>query len=216
MKIAALVAFALSLTSFAADKPSDKPKTVPVQGQLAMETLDLDTITRIRDEGLNHSHVMEYASGLFDGVGARLTGSPDFAKAAAWSQDQLTRMGTSNVRTESWGDFGMGWEQMGTSLQMTVPGNAVFLAQATPWSPATPGEATAPVIAVPALEDEKDFDKWKAKLSGKIVLYGPAPKITPDLSTVIEHYDQAKLDHFRSYPIDGDQSDSHVSNDDSA
>jgi len=212
--ITATIVFALSLVAFASDKTAnktnDKPKTATVQGQPATETLDLDTITRIRDEGLNHSHVMEYASGLFDGIGARLTASPDFAKAAAWSQDQLTRMGASNARTESWGDFGMGWQQIGTSLQMTAPSNAVFLAQATPWSPATAGEVTAQVTAVPTLEDEKDFDKWKGKLTGKIVLYGPAPKINPDLSILIQHDDQGKLEHFRSFPIDGDQSESYV------
>ncbi|HZW91466.1 MAG TPA: M20/M25/M40 family metallo-hydrolase [Candidatus Eremiobacteraceae bacterium] len=175
-----------------------------------VETLDLDAIARIRDEGFNRSHIMEYATGLFDGVGPRLTGSPDFAKAAQWSLDQLRRMGASNAHLESWGDFGMGWQQIGTSVQMTAPSTATILAQATPWSPATAGEITAEVITVPTLKEEKDFDKWKGKLAGKIILYGDAPKINPDLSRPIEHYDQAKLDHFRSYPLDGDQNESHV------
>ncbi|HEX4425585.1 MAG TPA: M20/M25/M40 family metallo-hydrolase [Terriglobales bacterium] len=212
MKLIAAVIFALSLTTFAADKNKNDDKPKPVTTQPATETLDLDAITRIRDEGMNHSHVMDYASGLFDGVGARLTGSPDFAKAVAWTQDQLTRMGASNPRAESWGDFGMGWQQIGTSVQMTAPGTATFLAQATPWTPATAGEITAQVIAIPTLEEEKDFDKWKGKLSGKIILYGTAPKIDPDLSIAVEHDDQAKLDHFRSYPLDGNQADSYVFN----
>jgi carboxypeptidase Q len=215
MKIIAVAILAISLSAFAADKTNtksnEKPKAAPAQAQPATETLDFDTITRIRDEGMNHSHIMDYATGLFDGVGARLTGSPDFAKAAAWTQDQLTRMGAANARTESWGDFGMGWQQIATSLQMTAPGNATFLAQATPWSPATPGELTGQVVAVPTLEEEKDFDQWKGKLEGKIVLYGPAPKIDPDLPIAVTHDDQARLDHFRSYPLDGDQADSYYS-----
>jgi carboxypeptidase Q len=216
MKIIAVAILAISLSAFAADKTNnksnDKPKAAPVQAQPATETVDFDAITRIRDEGMNHSHIMDYATGLFDGVGARLTGSPDFAKATAWTQDQLTRMGAANARTESWGDFGMGWQQLGTSLQMTAPGNATFLAQATPWSPATAGEVTGQVVAVPSLEEEKDFDQWKGKLEGKIVLYGPAPKVDPDLPIAVTHDDQAKLDHFRSYPLDGDQTDSYYSN----
>ncbi|MGA7217029.1 MAG: M20/M25/M40 family metallo-hydrolase [Candidatus Sulfotelmatobacter sp.] len=211
MKIAAAVVFALCLSAFAAEKPKAEPSLAkPAPVRPAVETLDLETIARIRDEGFNHSHIMEYASGLFDGIGPRLTGSPDFARAEQWSLDQLRRMGASNVHPETWGDFGMGWQQTGTSLQMTIPSTATFLAQATPWSPATAGEVTAEVIAVPKLTDEKDFDKWKGKLAGKIVLYGDAPKINPDLSADIEHYDQAKLDHFRSYPLNGDQNDSHV------
>jgi carboxypeptidase Q len=206
MKTVAAI-FVLCLSAFAAEKPRAEP--TPIR-QPAVETLDLETIARIRDEGFNHSHIMEYASGLFDGIGPRLTGSPDFAKAEQWSLDQLRRMGASNVHAETWGDFGMGWQQTGASLQMTAPSTATFLAQATPWSPATAGEVTAEVIAVPKLTDEKDFQKWKGKLAGKVILYGEAEKNDPDLSVAQEHYDQAKLDHFRSYPLNGDQHDSHV------
>jgi hypothetical protein len=204
MKIAAAVLLALSLSAFAVEKQK------PAPAQPAAETLDLAAIARIRDEGLKHSHILEYASGLFDGIGARLTGSPDFIKAEQWSQDQFRRMGASNVHTESWGDFGMGWQQIGTSLEMTTPGPATFLAQSTPWSPATAGEVSAAVIAVPALKEEKDFDKWKGKLAGKIVLYGTPPKINPDQAFTVEHYDAAKLEHLGSYPLDGDQSDTFV------
>ena len=111
---------------------------------------------------------------MFDDIGPRLTGSPNLAKANAWTRDQLTAMGCSNARLESWGDFGMGWRQISTSVDMVTPDTAVFIAQATPWSPATHGSVTAEVIAVPALKEEKDLDAWKGKLAGKIVLYGKA------------------------------------------
>ena len=205
MKIA-VVLLATSLCAFA----WEKPKAASASVQPAAEALDLETIARIRDEGFNHSHILEYGSGLFDDIGPRLTGSPDFSKAEQWSMDQLKRMGATNVHTESWGDFGMGWRQIGTSLEMTSPSTATFLAQATPWSPATAGAVTAEVIAVPMLKEEKDFEQWKGKLAGKIILYGSAPKIDPNPPAPMEHYDQTKLDHFRSYPLDGDQNDSHV------
>jgi len=210
MKSVVAVVIAVSLCAFAADKDKEKSKAAPAPEQPAVETLDLETIARIRDEGINHSHIMEYASGLFDGVGSRLTGSPDFVKAQQWTIDQFRRMGASNVHAESWGEFGMGWQQIGTSVQMTAPGTATFLAQATPWSPATAGEVIGEVIAVPTLHDEKDFEAWKGKLAGKVILYGGAPKINPDPANLLEHYDQAKLDHFRSYPLDGDQKETYV------
>jgi hypothetical protein len=201
----AIAVLTMSLCALAAETPKAASAAQP-----EAENVDLATIARIRDEGHNHSHIMEYASGLFDGVGARLTGSPDFAKAEQWSLDQLRRMGASNVHAESWGEFGMGWRQIGTSLEMTEPSTATFLSQATPWSPATAGEVTAEAIAVPALHEEKDFDQWKDKLAGKIILYGEAPKINPDREVRVEHYDAAKLEHLRSYPLDGDQSESYV------
>ena len=48
---------------------------------------------RIRDEGINHSHVMEFASALMDGIGPRLTGSPNLQKANEWTRDTLTKIG---------------------------------------------------------------------------------------------------------------------------
>jgi carboxypeptidase Q len=206
MKFPISLLLAVSLSAFAAEKPA----AAPASAQPAIETLDLAAIARIRDEGLNHSHIMEYASGLFDDIGPRLTGSPEFGRATQWSVDQLRRMGATDARTESWGDFGMGWEQIGTSVLMTAPSTATILAQATPWSPATSGEATAEVVAVPTFESEKDFDKWKGKLAGKIVLYGDAPKINPDPSNPLEHYDAARLEHLAGYPLDGNQRETHT------
>ncbi len=171
--------------------------------QPAAETLDLTTIARIRDEGLTRSHVMEYASGLFDGVGARLTGSPEFERGAQWCITQLKTAGVTDAHTESWGDFGMAWTQIGTSLLLTAPSNATLLAQATPWSPPTKGEVTASVILVPELHSEADFAAWKGKLAGKVILYGDPPKIDPDVKPALATTDKAALDRLMAYPLDG-------------
>ena len=48
---------------------------------------------RIREEGINHSHVMEYASALDDDIGPRLTGSANLKHANEWTRDQFTAMG---------------------------------------------------------------------------------------------------------------------------
>ena len=165
---------------------------------------------RIREEGFNHSHIMEYASALFDDIGPRLTGSPNLAKANAWTRDQLTAMGCSNAHLESWGDFGMGWRQMSTSVDMVTPDTAVFIGQATPWSPPTQGSVTAEVIAVPQLKEEKDFEAWKGKLAGKIILYGKAPAIHPDPAPLLDHYDENKLTQIYQYPLDGNMEEQHV------
>jgi carboxypeptidase Q len=178
--------------------------------QPATESLDLGMYARIREEGLTHSQVMEYAGALFDDIGPRLTGSPNLAKANAWTRDQLTAMGLANAHLESWGDFGMGWRQISTSVDMVTPDTAVFIAQATPWSPATQGSVTADVIAVPDLKEDKDLDAWKGKLAGKIVLYRKSPQINPNPGPLLEHYDENKLMRIFQYPLDGDMSEQHV------
>ena len=185
-----------------------------LETQPAVENLDLDMYARIRGEGLDHSHIMEYAGGLFDGIGPRLTGSPNMAKANAWTRDQLLAMGCTNAHLESWGDFGMGWRQISTSVDMATPDTAVLIAQATPWSPPTAGAITADVIAVPLLNDEKDVDKWKGKLTGKIILFGKPPAINPDPEPQLQHYDDKKLQQIYDYPLDGNMQEQHVQPDD--
>ncbi len=181
-----------------------------VEAQPATESLDLAMYARIREEGLERSRIMEYASALFDDIGPRLTGSPNLAKANAWTRDQLTAMGCANAHLESWGDFGMGWRQNSTSVNMVTPDTAVFIAQATPWSPATHGPVIANVIAVPSLKEEKDLEAWKGKLAGKVILYGDPPRIHPDPEPLLEHYDESKLLQIYRYPLDGDMEEQHV------
>jgi carboxypeptidase Q len=181
-----------------------------VETQPATESVDLGAYARIREEGFNHSQIMEYASALFDDIGPRLTGSPNLAKANAWTRDQLAAMGCVNAHLESWGDFGMGWRQISTSVDMVTPDTAVFIAQATPWSPATHGSVTAAVIAVPALKEEKDFDAWKGKLAGKIILYGKPPEVNPDPAPLLQRYDENKLSQIYQYPLDGNMEEQHV------
>jgi len=171
----------LSLSSHAA-LAADKPAEVPAweQPQPAVEKIDLTMYTRIREEGLQHSHIMEYASALADDIGPRLTGSPNLAKANAWTRDQLTAMGCVNAHLDDWGEFGMGWQQLNTWVRMTSPDTAVFNAQATPWSPSTNGPVSGPAVWV-NIQDEKDFDQYKGKLAGKIVFLGEMrPVPVPD------------------------------------
>ena len=158
-----------------------------------LETLDLDMYSHIRDEGFNHSHVMDYAGVLFDDIGPRLTGSPAMARANEWTRQQLATMGCTDAHTELWGDFGMAWTQQSASLALVKPSASVFLAQATPWSPATPGPVTADVLKVPALDSEADFNAWKGKLKGKVILLGEGgedPTVNPDKVPTMELYKQ--------------------------
>jgi hypothetical protein len=88
--------------------------------QPSSEAINLNAYNAIREEGLQHSHVMDYAGGLMDGIGPRLTGSPNMAKANAWTRDQLSKMGCVNAHLEDWGEFGMGWQQLNTWVRIPL------------------------------------------------------------------------------------------------
>src|SRR5271154_5942647 len=167
----------LAVPALSADKkPKDAvtaPEAVPSYygPQPATEDIDLTMYARIREEGLKHSHVMEFGSALTDGIGPRLTGSPNLAKANAWTRDTLTKIGLENAHLEDWGEFGLGWQQINTWARMVTPDTAILIVQATPWSPATPGPVTGDVVFV-NIQTEKDLDQYKGKLAGKVVLFG--------------------------------------------
>ena len=210
ISVALLISFAVPLAAAAADKSktgsanANEPSYDQPQPQV--ETLDLNMYQRIRVEGLNHSHAMEYASALFDDIGPRLTGSQNLKHANEWTRDQFTAMGCSNAHLEDWGEFGMGWQQLNTWVRMTSPDMAVFIAQAGPWSPATNGAVTGSAVWID-VSDEKDFDKYKGKLAGKIVLYGAMREVPPVEKPLWTRYDDKELKELTEWPKPRDRGD---------
>ncbi len=202
---AAIPIAGLAFSLFAADK--DKKETSPKETarpsyempQPEKESLDFAMYQNIREEALAHSHIMEYASGLMDGIGPRLTGSPNLKRANEWTRDQFTAMGCSNAHLEDWGEFGMGWQQLNTWVRMTAPDVAVFIAQAAPWSPATKGPVTAPAVWVD-LKTEADFDKYKGKLAGKIIFLGEMREVKPVEKPLFTRNEDADLKRIQEYP----------------
>ena len=202
--IAILFCFVFSLS--AADKkskenkPDDSSKPSYDLPQPTTENLDYTMYQRIRDEGLSHSHVMDYASGLMDGIGPRLTGSPNLKKANEWTRDQFTAMGCKNAHLEDWGEFGMGWRQLNTWVRMSDPDTAVFIAQALPWSPSSHGAVSGSAVWMDA-KDEKDLDKYKGKLSGKVVFFGPMRDVKPVDKPLFKRDDDSDLKKIEEYPV---------------
>ena len=168
--------------------------------QPAAESLDLNMYQRIRDEGLNRSHVMEFASALMDGIGPRLTASPNARKANEWTRDTLTKLGLENAHLEDWGEFGLGWQQTNTWARMVTPDTAVLIVQATPWSPSTNGPVTGEVIPV-TIQSEKDMEQYKGKLAGKIVLFGAMRPVPPLEKPLFTRNTEKELDEVAEFPV---------------
>ena len=78
-------------------------------------------MAKIRDEGLNHSQVMEIVFNLTDANGPRLMQSPGYFKAANWAKNKLASWGLENAKLEAWGKWGKGWELEKFYLAMTAP-----------------------------------------------------------------------------------------------
>jgi hypothetical protein len=94
--------------------------------------------------------------------------SPLWRAAARWAQQQFRDYGLSNVRAEGF-EFGRGWSIVRSSARMTAPRPLDLRAIPVAWTPSTNGTISAGVIVAPISKVE-DFDKWRGKLAGKIVM----------------------------------------------
>ncbi|HKN34045.1 MAG TPA: M20/M25/M40 family metallo-hydrolase [Terriglobales bacterium] len=164
------------------------------------EKVDLEMVTRIRYEGFRNSKMMDLASGLMDAIGSRLTGSPNMKKANEWTRDQLAAMGLSNAHLEAWGPFGRGWENEYVNVRMLAPDVAPIIAYAKAWTPGTDGAIKAKCTRV-KIEDKKDFEKYRGKLAGLIVIFGPDPEVKPIVEAPYERLSDKDLSEVGQYRI---------------
>lgn len=134
-----------------------------------------DPIARIKEEGLQRSHVMETLSYLSDVIGPRLTASPNMKRANDWTRDQLAKWGLQNSHLESWGPFGRGWVLKDFSAEVIAPQTIPLIAYPKAWSPGV-NLPSAEVVYVDAT-DQAGLARFKDNLRGKIVLAGPMHEV---------------------------------------
>jgi hypothetical protein len=170
----------------------------------SQEKVDLETTGRIRYEGFRNSKVMEFATGLMDSIGERLTGSPNMKRANEWTRDQLTAMGLSNAHLEPWGPFGRGWANQYVNVRMTSPDIVTLLAYAKAWTPGTNGVVQGKCIRA-TIDDKKDFDKYKGKLAGMIVILGADAEVKPITEAPYKRLSDDDLAKLSDYQIPGDR-----------
>src|ERR1700754_5334965 len=133
------------------------------------EKVDLTIVDKIRQEGLQHSQVMDIAFHLTDASGNRLTSSPGFFRAANYAKQQLTQWGLTDAALDPWGDFGKGWDLQKSYVAMTAPYYKPLIAYPKAWCGGTDGLKSGSVLLISA-KDSADLDKYKGQLAGKILI----------------------------------------------
>lgn len=165
----------------------------------ADNTPDLQMVTRIRQEGFRNSKVMDYARMLTDGIGGRLTGSPQMKKANEWTRDEFTRMGLANAHLEPF-KFGRGWVSDNVSVRMIEPDQQQLYAIAFAWSPSTNGVVRGKVVKA-KLESKEDLEKNKGKLAGAIVMIAEPKEMKPVDKAYLERYSDEELAKLSDFEI---------------
>jgi carboxypeptidase Q len=159
---------------------------------LAQETVDQAAVQKIREEGLNHSKVMETAFYLTDVSGPRLANSPGLKRAQAWAVNQFKTWGLANAKLEPWGKFGKGWEVQKNYAAITVPYYHAIIAIPKAWTPGTNGAIKGDVVLVKA-DSVAELDKYKGKLAGKIVIFDTQNTLKRITKPDLERYTDEQL-----------------------
>ena len=170
--------------------------------------VDWAMVARIREEGLQHSKVMEYESYIVDVLGARLTLSRDMQRAQAWALEEMKKMGLSQVNSEPYMDYGVTWDNEFVSAHMLEPDYTPLTAYPIAYTAGTEGKVTAEAMIVD-IQTKDDLEVLRGKLRGKAVLISnPAVidiqtlvngvhRYTPDELTALE---QVAITPVRSKP----------------
>lgn len=146
---------------------------------VAAESVDLEAIARIQEEGFEKSQVMELLVTLTDEFGPRLTGSPGLRAASHWSRDQLSRWGLENARLEPWGEFGQGWSLKRLYVAMSEPWYLALIAFPEAWTQGTSGLVSGSTTIL-EVEQPEDLPPYQGKLKGRIVLWGAPENLEPN------------------------------------
>ena len=181
------------------------PGAVLVLGVVALpaaqtaEKVDYGAIAQIRDEGLNRSQVMDHISWLSDIYGPRLTGGPGIMQASDWALKKLTVWGLTNPHRETW-QFGRGWSLVRFHATMLEPQVQPLIGFPGSWTPSTNGTVTADVVRV-QIDTETDFEKYRGKLAGKIVLTQPAREVRMLEGTIVSRMGPDQMAEAATTPI---------------
>jgi carboxypeptidase Q len=145
------------------------------------ENVDLGMVYKIKMEGQRNSAIEEMAFWLDDFAGSRLTGSTGINRGNEWVKKKMEEIGLQNVRIEVANEFSRGgWDNIKTYAAMTAPYYANFACNPVAWTGSTNGLIKSEVILMD-VKAEGDLEKYKGKISGKIILM-PSTATIPEVS----------------------------------
>ena len=170
---------------------------------VANEPVDLDMVSRIRQEAFHNSQVMATFSHLTENIGARLTNSPQMAEANAWTRAKFNEWGLANGHDEAFDDFGRGGEFSSASVEML--GDRVQPLHALPkaWIPGTDGPVEGELVRV-EIKKLADLDTYRGKLAGKILLLGEAREYKRGTEPDSHRHDATSLEGLQEFTVPKD------------
>ncbi|MDA3904484.1 MAG: M20/M25/M40 family metallo-hydrolase [Bacteroidales bacterium] len=157
------------------------------------ESLDLEMIYKIKQEGKTNSQIEELSFWMTDFLGPRLTASEGKIRATQWVADKFKEMGFANVVIDSVRPFERGgWDNEKTYAALTAPYYANFSALPKAWTGSTNGLIKSEVVLV-NIQSVDDFAKYQGKLKDKIVILLSDATYEPNFEAYAVRYSEEDL-----------------------
>ncbi len=141
--------------------------------------VDGDMIAKIREEGFQHSQVMDIVGYMTDVLGARLTLSEDMKRAQNWVKNKMGEIGLVNTAIEPFMDYGVSWDNEYFSIHMIEPDYQPMVGFPLSHTPSTKGKISSSAV-IAEIRTVKDLESFRGQLKGKIVLSTPPAEIDLD------------------------------------
>jgi hypothetical protein len=167
----------------------------------AQSPVDLGTISRIKQEALTRSQAMDHVVWMSDVYGPRVTGTPNYTRAAEWAVKRLNEWGLSNVHLERFA-FGQGWRVERFTAHIIAPEPQPIVGFPRTYSPSTKGTISAEVVRVD-IRSEEDLARYKGQLKDKIVLPQPARAVRMLEDRLVLRMDENDIAEALTTPIPG-------------
>ncbi len=157
-------------------------------------------VYKIKREGLSNSTVRDLSYYLTDYLGPRLSGSSNLRRARNWSAEKFKEWGLQNVKIDSYGEFGRGWDIKKSYLAMTTPYYQQLIATPKAWTDGTDGPVSSEVVLV-KIDSEEDFAKYKGKLKGKVVTLPSTLSVTTSFDPSARRWTDEQLDGMKEVSV---------------
>jgi carboxypeptidase Q len=165
------------LIAFTAAQPATSAPRGGMQGA-ARDDGTWKALAAVAGAGTMETHTYEYLEELSDDIGARVTGSPEAARAVAWGVDKMKAIGLENVHTEPW-KISRGWTRVSADAELVAPIHRKLMVDSLGWVGSTPGVVQAEVVPVNAYRLDDELKNNSANWHGKVLLMvqkGEPPK----------------------------------------
>lgn len=136
----------------------------------APEEGTLKALAAVAGAATMEAHTTDFLEELSDDVGARVTGSPQAAKAIEWGIEKMKSIHLENVHTEAW-QMSRGWTRISAEAEIVSPIRRRLMVDSLGWVGSTPaGGLETDVVLVNTYRFDEEIIENSPNWRGKILL----------------------------------------------